>query len=380
MKWREGPVPTWHLVGLAMLAVVVFWVAERTATQVQQPRYRTKLKAAQTAQLAQEAIRSEVRRRGLSVDLRNDPWETGLIGEERTVITSDRGVISAKILATNPNFAAAFVELLHRAGVDKGERVAIGVTGSMPGWNIAILSACLAVGAEPVLITSLGASDWGANRPDLTWLDMEAVVREAGIWPYKSCAASMGGGGDNGRGLSPEGRALLRKAMERNGVPFLEAGTLEDNIRMRMDKYKELAPPEGYAAYVNVGGGLASIGGAVNERLIPPGYSRRLPVANYSVRAVINRMSDLQVPVINLSEVMTMAKRFELPLLVGPEAPEVGEGSLYFKGQYDVTMTAVLTAVLALIVFGVIRLDLKHYLVRRPRPAPGEPGAVEESV
>jgi hypothetical protein len=180
VKWREGPVPNWHLIGLALLAIGIFWLAEKTAQQVQLPRYRLKLKAAETAKLAQEAIRAELRVRGLTIDLRNDPWETGLIGEERTTITSDRGVSTAKVLATNPNFAAAFVELLHRAGVDKGEKVAVGLTGSMPGWNIAMLAACEAVGAEPVIITSVGASDWGANRPDLTWLDMSCPTSP---WP-----------------------------------------------------------------------------------------------------------------------------------------------------------------------------------------------------
>lgn len=344
------------------------------------PRYRLKLKAAETAKLAQAAIRAELRHRGLTIDLRNDPWETGLIGEERTMITSDRGVSSAKVLATNPNFAAAFVELLHRAGVKQTEKVAIGLTGSMPGWNIAILAACKAIGAEPVIITSVGASDWGANRPDLTWLDMEAILRAQNVMPYKSAAASLGGGGDNGRGLSPQGQNLIRKAIERNRVVFLDGQTFEESIQMRMDLYANLGVPNGYSAYVNVGGGLASLGGALNDRLIPSGFSRRLPVANYPVRAVINRMSDLQVPVINLSDVVKMAERFELSTIVSPDAPEVGQGSLYFKGRYNVSSTAMLTALLALVVFVVIRLDLKHYLGRRPRPADAEPDTPEEAI
>jgi poly-gamma-glutamate system protein len=367
MIWREGPVPNWHLVGLALLSLTVFWLAEKTAKQVQQPYYRTKLKAAQTAVLAQEAIRDEMRRRGLSLDLRNDPWETGLIGEERTVITSDRGVSTAKVLAANPNFAAAFVDLLHRAGVRKGDKVAIGLTGSMPGWNIAMLAACSALGAEPVIIASVGASDWGANRPDLTWLDMETILREHEVFPFRSAAASLGGGGDYGRGLSPEGQDLVRKAIERNGVELIELKSLEDNIQKRMAIYAAHAGEKGYAAYVNIGGGLSSLGGALNNKLIPAGYSRRLPVANYPVRAVINRMSELRVPIINLTNVVKMAERYDLPAVVGPEAPEVGQGSLYFRGRYDISTTLILTVFLALIVFVVIRLDLKHYLGRRPR-------------
>lgn len=379
MRWREGPVPNWHLAGLAILAVIVFWAAEKTATKVQQPRYRTKMKAAETDLMAQQAIREEMRRHGIDIDLRNDPWETGLIGEERTIITSDRGVSTAKVLATNPNFAAAFVELLHRARVHKGDYVAIGMTGSMPGLNIAMLSACQAIGAKPVVISSVGASDWGANRPDLTWVDMERVLNENHVLPYKSVAASLGGGGDYGRGLSPEGREAIRQALIRNEIPLIENRTLEGNIEERIKYFEREAPPDGYAAYINIGGGLASLGGTANNRLIPSGYSRRLPVANYPVRAVINRMSEGHVPIINLTHVMKIAEHYGLPTVVGPDAPEVGQGSLYYKGRYNISTTAVLTIVLAFIVFVVIRLDLKHYLGRRPRESAGS-ATPEEAI
>ena len=374
MKWRENKAPSWHLLALAVLSLVVFALAERTATQVKQPRYRKKIHAAQTALAAQQAIRDELTRRNIAIDPRNDPWGTGLIGAERTVITSDRGVISAKILATNPNFAAAFVDLLHRAKVKKGDKVAIGMTGSLPGWNIAMLAACDAMKVTPIVISSVGASDWGANRPDLTWLDMERILREKNILPFKSVAASLGGGGDYGRGLSPEGRKLIREAMERCGVPLIDGKSLEENIRLRMNYYDGLADSTGYAVYINIGGGLSSLGGRYNNKIIPAGYSRRLPPANYPVRAVINRMSDAGVPVINLTNVLKMAEKYGLTTIIGPEPPDIGEGSLYFKGQYNISTTIMLTIALAIIVFAVIRLDLKRYLGRRKREVVIKPG------
>ncbi len=374
MKWKENKAPSWHLLGLALLALVVFMLAEKTATQVKQPRYRKKIRAAQTALAAQQAIRDELKSRNVTIDLRNDPWGTGLIGEERTVITSDRGVISAKVLATNPNFAAAFVDLLHRAGVRKGDKVAIGMTGSLPGWDIAMLAACKALKVEPIVISSVGASDWGANRPDLTWLDMEQIIREKEIMPFKSAAASMGGGGDYGRGLSPEGRRLIRESMKRNEVPAIEGKSLEENIQIRMNYYAGLSDTNGYAVYINIGGGLSSLGGRYNNKIIPAGYSRRLPPANYPVRAVINRMSENNVPIINLTNVLKIAEKYNLTTVIGPEAPDIGEGTLYFKGQYNISTTIMLTIALALIVFGVIRVDLKHYLGRRQRARVVKPG------
>ena len=376
MKYRQEPVPQSHLIALALLSLVVFFLAEHTAENIQQPRYRLKMKAAQSVVRAQDVIKEELNRRGLKLDKRNDPWHSGLIGEERTVVTSDRGVSTAKILATNPNFAAAFVDLLYRSGVRKGDTVAVGLTGSIPGWNVAFYAACQAMGVTPIVITSVAASDWGANRPDLSWLDMESLLQQHGVFDIKSVAASIGGGADIGRGISPEGRDLLRSSISRNGVPLIEGETLESIIDARMKRYDSLISSGKYAAYVNIGGGLASLGGAMNAKLIPAGFSRHLREINYPVRAVINRMGERDVPIVNLSDVVKVAERFDLPTFIGAELPEVGQGRLYFSEQYDITWTAVLTALLGLIIFSVIRLDLKHYLGRRPRKLKERPEAI----
>jgi len=349
------------------LSLVVFAVAERTADNIQQPRYRLKIKAAQLVIRAQDAMKEELSRRGLRLDERNDPWRTGLIGEERTVVTSDRGVCAAKILATNPNFAAAFIDLLYKAGVRKGDTVAVGQTGSIPGWDVAFYAACQAMNVTPVVVTSVAASDWGANRSDLTWLDMETLFNQRGIFSIRSVAASIGGGGDNGRGISPEGRDLLREAIKRNAVPLIQGEMLDSIIDARMKLYDSIIGTSRYAAYVNIGGGLASLGGALNAKLIPAGYSRHLREINYPVRAVINRMAERDIPILNLSDVAKIADRFELPTVVGSEPPEVGLGSLYYSEQYDITWTSILTALLGLTIFVVIRLDIKYYLGPRPR-------------
>lgn len=361
--WRMGKAPRLHLFLLALLSIGVYAGAERLTRRKVRPRYDLKMEAVKTVTLAQEAIRTEMQEKGYRIDATNDPWETGLIGEEHTAITSDRGFNTAKILATNPNAAAEFVEMLSNAGVGSGDLVALGMTGSLPGWNIAILAACHALGASPVIITSVGASDWGANRPDLTWLDMEAILRDHHVLPYRSTAASLGGGGDRGRGVSPEGRRLLRAAIDRNGIPFIAAPTLDKSIAERMRVYGQAAGDRKYAVYINVGGGVASLGGQYNGRLIHPGYSRRLPPANYPVNAVINRMSKAGVPVINLIDVKIIARHYgSLDVAAGP--PAAGEGALFYTERVDVFGCTLLTLFLGVVVFVVIRIDIRRFLER----------------
>jgi len=367
MKWTDGKPSNITLIGLTLLSILVFIVAEQTAEPERQPYFDKKLDAAQLSLVAMQAIKNQTDMLGIKIDKQNDPYATGIIGQENTMITSDRGVVTSKILSTNPNYAAAFVDMLVKAKIKKHNIIAVGMTGSFPAWNISFLAACKVMDIQPIIISSIGASDWGANIPALTWLDMEDVLRQKGILPFKSVAASIGGGSDNGRGLSPEGRDLIKEAIKRADVPMVNEPTLENNINKRLEIYKNESKEKPIACYVNIGGGVASVGGSLNARLIPPGLTQHLAVKNFPVRAVINQMAEQGMPVINLLDVEKIALKYNFPVEVGEEAPKLGEGSLFFKDRYSVSSTIMLTFILVLIVFVMIRIDVKHYLFKKKK-------------
>src|SRR5262245_28312188 len=191
---------TSSLVALAVLGLVLYAMSERSLTPVHAEAYRKKQDALQLMQRAESAILSAKKQRNLPVDRHNDPEGTGLVGPQFSLITTDQGSQSAKSLAGHPNFAAAVTQMMLEAGVGDGDLVAIGMTGSLPGMNLAVLCACQVIGAEPVIVTSVGSSMFGATDPEMTWLDMESVLVKRQIFPYRSVAASLGGGGDVGRG------------------------------------------------------------------------------------------------------------------------------------------------------------------------------------
>ena len=87
--------------------------------------------------------------------------------------------------------------------------------------NVAVYSALHELGIEPIIISSTAASQWGANDPNFTWLDMEAALRKNEVFPYKSVAASLGGVGDDAIGLTKRGRRMLERAIERNEMTLL---------------------------------------------------------------------------------------------------------------------------------------------------------------
>ena len=357
------------LVGLAALSLVTYGYVERAQRPVHAKAFHMKTDAVRIMLKAEQTIAKVKRERGIAVDTPNDPDGTGVIGPQFTLVTTDRGSQSAKLLAAHPNFAAAVTQMLLQAKVRRGDLVAVGMTGSLPGFNIAVLSACKAIGCEPIIITSVGASMFGATDPELTWLDMEAVVAERGVWPYRSVAASVGGGGDVGRGLSPAGRQMLADAIERNHVQRLEPASLLEGVKQRVAIYDSVAAArhQRIVAYINVGGGVASLGGAQNGNLIPPGMSERLALRNYPNRGVINIMGERHMPIIHLLNVRRLARAYGITTADGATVP-AGKGLLFVKMQYNLWLVG--ASILALVGanLAVLRIDLRQKLLGRLRP------------
>jgi len=362
LKYRPGRVHSLSLAALAVLGLFLFAVAERSKSPVMQPDFTTKMEAATRTKLAMEAIREA--RFGSAAPIVNDPEMTGLIGHEYSLITTDRGSHAQKSRALDPNIAGVFVHLLKRAGVGEGDLVAIGCTGAFPLMNAAAIISVEAVGATPVAITSVGASTWGANDPELTWLDMERVLFDEGIIAHRSVAASRGGGADNGKGLSVEGRRLLDEAIERSGAVRIVEPTLDQSIDRRMEIYDEHADGKDYACYFNVGGGLASLGSSQVGKLLRPGLTRHTEARNFPRRGALVRMGLRGAPVVHVPRADELIERYGLAEQTAPR-PEVGTGGVFYRDRYNVPLAGVLAVLYAFVTFVVVRVDIKHYLFRR---------------
>ena len=53
-------------------------------------------------------------------------------------------------------------------------------------------------------------------------------------------------------------------------------------------------------AFINVGGGIASLGSTENAQFIPTGLSISLPMMNYPRRGVLIRIAKENIPIIHL--------------------------------------------------------------------------------
>ena len=364
MRWRATRNSQGALVLLAALALCALAIAESVKTRQIQPYVEEKLVAAQKMKQAVEAVAQARKDAGYLFDPRKDPRQTGLIGEEFTPVTTDRGTLEAKQIVCNPNFAALLVDLYKTAGLQKGDTIAVGWTGSLPGANIAVLAAAGAMGLDTIAISSVTSSTYGANDPQFVWLDIEKLLVEKGIFKSRSVAASLGGDEDLGKGLGRAGRRLIEDAIKRTGVSKIHEASFEAQVAKRLSLYSEHARGEPIKMYINVGGGMASVGGRVNIHIMRPGLNTSVWGLRFGKDGVMTIMAKRRVPIIHINYINEICRRYGFP--TDPMASDTpGDNSMYYRDQHVPALVAGLSIGLVVIFIVVLRIDMRHYIRRR---------------
>jgi poly-gamma-glutamate system protein len=391
MYWKPEGASQVQRAVVAALAIVGLIAVEVFPSEEQQPHYAEKMLAARKAQEALEVLHEASQRRGLGLRLKTDPSGSRMIGEVLSPITSGSGSLVSKQTSVNPNFAAVVVEWLKELRIKPGDVVAVGVSGSFPSMNVAVYSALHELGIEPIIISSTAASQWGANDPSFTWLDMEAVLRKSDVFPYKSVAASLGGVGDDAIGLSKKGRRMLERAIERNHIPVLadlDADELprreeaedaeqpapslalvdEDRVRERMRVYYEAAGDRPIKAYVNVGGGTVSVGTKVGKRKFSPGVNARPPKGIEDMPpSVLGAFLESGVPGIHVTRIIDLAERYGLE--IAPRTvPEVGTGDIFQRRQPNRWLAGIVLALILMALFVIARAPWGTRMLRTTIP------------
>jgi len=345
------------LIALFVLSVVLFFIAQSSYVHVKADNYELKIEAAKLMKNAMTTLQEELQYRQIEIDAIDDPLQTGLIGTRLSTITTDRGLLSEKRAAVNPNLAAVFVEEFSKLNLSSGDDIAVGISGSNPAVNLALYAAIKVMGLNPKIIVALSSASYGANRPELTWLDMESILRSKKIIDFGASYASLGGREDMGMGLSDNGILALREAMSRNGVPLLMGSGLADNVDIRMAAYDELLP-EGkrYALFVNVGAGLANVGSEPNANLIPEGVNRKLAEREYEKEGVMMKMAKKNITVLHFRRVLRWAKRYDLPV-INESMPRVGEGKMFSSLIHNQMVNIICLSLLLIAIVIVIIFD-----------------------
>ena len=348
--WRPQGIPLTALLLICAYSIGGLVFVEKFQKRVKHRYYQEKVSAARLALEAMEVLKEERLKRGFEIDPEADPTKSGLIGSAMTPVTSDAGDLEDKQTSINPNFAAVVVEMLKRTKVKEGDPVAVSFTGSFPALNICVCAAIQALKLEPIIISSLASSQWGANEPEFLWVDMERLLYERHLLLFRSVAASIGGKSDRGKEMTQAGRDLLKGAMQRNGLIPIQWHTIHENVEHRMKIYYKNGTPK---VFINVGGGVIAVGKRAYKRTLKPGLILSEPNAEIRANSVMYRFLEERIPVIHLEDVKSIARRYGL----NPhptKMPAIGEGDIYFSKEYNPLVAGVilLAIVVLLYMFG----------------------------
>jgi poly-gamma-glutamate system protein len=329
---------------------LVFLVLAKTLPRGSVEKQRAEmLEAAQIMSDAEAVLRACLSEKGLTVVEEHDINGTGLIGLEWSLMTTSIGNLESKRTTTNPNMAALVVYLFREAGVKKGDSVAIGGSGSFPALILAVMSAAKALELDPLIISSLGASQWGANRPEFHFLDMLECLRTAGIFDVSPVAASLGGERDVGEGMSQEMRAQLVNDIKNSGIPFVREAELVANVRKKMQIYEAKAGEKGIRCFVNIGGNWSNMGTDSEILNLKPGLAKIRKIPPAEERGLVFEMAARDIPVLHLLYIKGLVDRYGLPWDPSP-LPRAGLGSIYDKPVEDQPLFVILGGFYLLVV------------------------------
>lgn len=290
--------------------------------------FSAKLEAARLMQQWMDAVKEMKLQAGLELT-EEDYHRTGLVGERYTFITTTLGDPAAKRTTCNPDMAALAVELLHRAGVQPGDRVGGCFSGSFPAMNLAVLAACQALDVDCVYMTSVGASTYGANQPELTFPDMACRLYQAGLLERPPVLITPGGDYDCGAEMDPELRSQVLARAAGYGVPLMEEPDYEKNLKARMDLFQAEGALQ---CFVGVGGSIATQG--LEDDGIPCGVIQPGSLGAASEKSgLLRRYSEQGLPVIHLLDIKRLVADYGLTFDPERLLPP-GESAVYFETVY----------------------------------------------
>ena len=139
------------LVVIAIINIFIYYFVSSSIVTDKASDYDLKIESANKMKNALNVLKKYGRKYPF---LSRDPFDTRLVflNTETSPLLTDIGKYEAKSTVLKPNFSALIINEFTKAGLSKGDTVAISMTGSMPGANIAVLMECESMGLNYVSI------------------------------------------------------------------------------------------------------------------------------------------------------------------------------------------------------------------------------------
>jgi poly-gamma-glutamate system protein len=263
---------------------------------------------------AQDLLWTELSARG-QTDPENDTDRTGFIGLEWSVTTTTIGDLDAKRNACDPLWAVQFLRWFDELGLEKGSRVMIASSSSFPGLLYSALAAAEERGLDIALTVSLGASTWGANRPDALWPEMARILGEGGFLAAKADFYTIGGEGETGEGMIDEGLAGIEKAAREAGVElFRPAGSTErEQLEAVIERKTDLIDAGGSGGptrlVISIGGSESNLGLDADALSLDNGLLMPASVTGAGTGVIGRALTPRGIPVLHLLNLKSLAAK-----------------------------------------------------------------------
>lgn len=328
-----------------LLLSAVFFVA-KGGTKVKTPYYDTQILAAEKMQLCMDAIKGY--KQELLIPMSpHEYFATGMLGDEFNFITTSLGELSAKRTTANPDMAALLVKMFHQVGLEKGDRIGAGFSGSFPSMNIAVICAAQAMGLEVIPITSVGASTYGANNPEISFPEMLHRLYKDGLVYTDSKFVTLGGDYDIGVNMDEELLGEIIKRLEDIGATIYKEKSLEKNVAHRLESYGEIS------CFVAVGGNVTTAGTAEGAVTLGQGVlEEHTSYGRIDAKSgVIQHYLSQEIRVINILNIKKIASGYGIPF--DPlQKTEIGKGNIYFGNSYSkLAIALTLVASVGILIF-----------------------------
>ena len=348
---------------LSLVCLILFHLSRK---KIPLPCYTQMMQAAHQMQDVLAETRQYRQKLGLPINPVLDPALSGLIGEEITPLTTTLGNLEAKQTALNPDFAALITRWLWELEIQSRETVALQLSGSFPSLNIAAIIACEIVEANPVITSSIGASSFGANLPEMTYADVEKRLFERGIIRHRSQWITIGGLNDREILLWEDSDSLLNQVIRRTEYPLLHPNSLQESIQKKWEFFHSKG---GIKVFINVGGNQAALGNCSHSSRLPVGLVREAAYCQDDQRGLLMQFLERGTPVIQFLNVRSLAIRENLPIT--PTPPYfAGQSDIYFKISHPVWIKIIL----------VIFLLISWLFLRTPYRIPRSSSTTSTSI
>ena len=351
---------------IALFNLVLVFLAVKSETKVKKIGYEDKIIAVEMM----EQLIFELNKNFIIEKSKLDLYNSGLIGLQNSPITTiqdnDSLMFKSKLLTTHPNFAALIVEFFYDAEISSGDTIAVSMTGSFPGANLALLSVCETMNITPIIMSSAGSSAWGANRVDLSWPIIESYLFDNNFLRNRSIVYSMGGDNDNGDNLSDKGIEILESSIP-NNVNFINEFSLIDNISKKINFFDSNS--NNYSMYVNIGGGASSLGNGLDKDSLQVGLINFLDIqdigfSEFKKSISYNFLTEKSIPMLNIKNIIKLVPQdYVSDIMTGDM--KVGKGSLFYK--YDPYNPFVISLCLLLSIALIVAIGIYSHIQIKKR-------------